>query len=393
MAKKTISIFGSTGSIGTTTLEIIRENKEKFDVKVLTANKNIDDLILLANEFNPEAICFEKESDLEKIKNEINAEKIDYYIGDEGLLECAKIGVDIVIAGIVGLAGLRPLLESVKSSKKICIANKECFVSAGSLIMSEAKKYEAQILPLDSEHSAIFQILENSNNKAKDIYLTASGGPFHGYTKEQLVNVKVQDAIKNPNWTMGKKISVDSATLMNKGLEIIEAKHLFNLHEDNIKVVIHRQSIAHGIVSFQDNTFFAAFGYPNMTHPIKYAIFYPSNYFCVDQKMNINNLNNLTFETINENDYHALSLVRSILNEDSNEKSIILNSSNEIAVKAFLDKKIRFIDILVVVEESIEYVSKLISNNSLNYRDNLDNILNLDSLTRQKTEELIKLRF
>ena len=393
MAKKTISIFGSTGSIGTTTLEIIRENKEKFDVKVLTANKNIDDLILLANEFNPEAICFEKESDLEKIKNEINAEKIDYYIGDEGLLECAKIGVDIVIAGIVGLAGLRPLLESVKSSKKICIANKECFVSAGSLIMSEAKKYEAQILPLDSEHSAIFQILENSNNKAKDIYLTASGGPFHGYTKEQLVNVKVQDAIKNPNWTMGKKISVDSATLMNKGLEIIEAKHLFNLHEDNIKVVIHRQSIAHGIVSFQDNTFFAAFGYPNMTHPIKYAIFYPSNYFCVDQKMNINNLNNLTFETINENDYHALSLVRSILNEDSNEKSIILNSSNEIAVKAFLDKKIRFIDILVVVEESIEYVSKLISNNSLNYRDNLENIIDLDNLTRHKTEELIKLRF
>ena len=393
MAKKTISIFGSTGSIGTTTLEIIRENKEKFDVKVLTANKNIDDLILLANEFNPEAICFEKESDLEKIKNEINAEKIDYYIGDEGLLECAKIGVDIVIAGIVGLAGLRPLLESVKSSKKICIANKECFVSAGSLIMSEAKKYETQILPLDSEHSAIFQILENSNNKAKDIYLTASGGPFHGYTKEQLVNVKVQDAIKNPNWTMGKKISVDSATLMNKGLEIIEAKHLFNLHEDNIKVVIHRQSIAHGIVSFQDNTFFAAFGYPNMTHPIKYAIFYPSNYFCVDQKMNINNLNNLTFETINENDYHALSLVRSILNEDSNEKSIILNSSNEIAVKAFLDKKIRFIDILVVVEESIEYVSKLISNNSLNYRDNLENIIDLDNLTRHKTEELIKLRF
>ena len=393
MAKKTISIFGSTGSIGATTLEIIRENKEKFDVKVLTANKNIDDLILLANEFNPEAICFEKESDLEKIKNEINAEKIDYYIGDEGLLECAKIGVDIVIAGIVGLAGLRPLLESVKSSKKICIANKECFVSAGSLIMSEAKKYEAQILPLDSEHSAIFQILENSNNKAKDIYLTASGGPFHGYTKEQLVNVKVQDAIKNPNWTMGKKISVDSATLMNKGLEIIEAKHLFNLHEDNIKVVIHRQSIAHGIVSFQDNTFFAAFGYPNMTHPIKYAIFYPSNYLCSDQKMSINNLNNLTFETINENDYHALSLVRSILNEDSNEKSIILNSSNEIAVKAFLDKKIRFIDILVVVEESIEYVSKLISNNSLNYRDNLENIIDLDNLTRHKTEELIKLRF
>ena len=393
MAKKTISIFGCTGSVGTTTLDIIRENKEQFEVKVLTANKNIDDLILFANEFNPEAICFNNASDLEKVKNEINTDKMEYYIGDEGLLECAKICTDIVVAGIVGLAGLRPLLESIKNSKKVCIANKECFVSAGSLIMSEAKKYEAQILPLDSEHSAIFQILNSSNNKLKDIYLTASGGPFYGYTKEELLNVEVQDAIKNPNWTMGKKISVDSATLMNKGLEIIEAKHLFNLSEDNIKVVIHRQSIAHGIVSFEDNTFFAAFGHPNMTHPIKYAIFYPNNYFSVDQKMGINSLNNLTFETINEDEYHALKLVRSVLNEDSEDKSIILNSSNEVAVKAFLDKKIRFIDILVVVEESIEYVSKLISNNSLNYRDNLDNILDLDSLTRQKTEELIKLRF
>ena len=206
------------------------------------------------------------------------------------------------------------------------------------------------------------------------------------------MKVKVDDAIKNPNWVMGKKISVDSATLMNKGLEIIEAKHLFNLHESKIKVVIHRQSIAHGIVSFEDNTFLTAFGYPDMTHPVKYAIFHPKNYNNKSQKMNIELLNNLSFELVNEEEYQALKLVRSVLKGNDEEKYIILNSSNEVAVKAFLDKKIRFIDILVVVEESIEYVSKLLGNETINYSDNLDNILYLDSLTRQKTEELIKLR-
>ena len=393
MTKLTISIFGSTGSVGKTTLNIIRENKEKFDVKILTANNNINDLISLANEFNPDAICFANESDLDQVKKKINSDKIEYYIGEIGLLECAKITSDIVIAGIVGLAGLPPLLESIRNSKKVCIANKECFVSAGSLIVNEAKKHKTQILPLDSEHSAIYQILENTNNTVKDIYLTASGGPFYKFSKDELLKVRVNDAVKNPNWVMGKKISVDSATLMNKGLEIIEAKHLFNMDESKIKVVIHRQSIAHGIVSFEDNSFLAAFGYPDMTHPIKYAIFYPNNYNNKSQKMNIDLLNNLSFETVNEEEYHALKLVRSVIKSDDKEKSIILNSSNEVAVKAFLDNKIRFVDILVVVEESIEYVSKLLGNETINYSDNLDNILYLDCLTRQKTGELIKLRF
>ena len=393
MTKLTISIFGSTGSVGKTTLNIIRENKEKFDVKILTANNNINDLISLANEFNPDAICFANESDLDQVKKKINSDKIEYYIGEIGLLECAKITSDIVIAGIVGLAGLPPLLESIRNSKKVCIANKECFVSAGSLIVNEAKKHKTQILPLDSEHSAIYQILENTNNTVKNIYLTASGGPFYKFSKDELLKVRVNDAIKNPNWVMGKKISVDSATLMNKGLEIIEAKHLFNIDESKIKVVIHRQSIAHGIVSFEDNSFLAAFGYPDMTHPIKYAIFYPNNYNNKSQKMNIDLLNNLSFETINEEEYHALRLARSVIKSDDKEKSIILNSSNEVAVKAFLDNKIRFVDILVVVEQSIEYVSKLLGNETINYSDNLDNILYLDCLTRQKTGELIKLRF
>jgi len=393
MSKISISIFGSTGSVGSTALNIIRNNLDLFDIKILTANESVDELILLANEFNPEAICFSRKSDLKKIKNKINSKKTNLHFGPEGLIQCAKLKTDIVIAGIVGLAGLNPLIESIKNSKKVCIANKECFVSAGALIMNEAKKYNTKILPLDSEHSAIFQILEQSNNSLKEIYLTASGGPFYGYSEEELAKVKVEDAIKNPNWDMGKKISVDSATLMNKGLEIIEAKHLFNLNENEIKVVIHRQSIAHGIVSFKDNTFMASFGYPDMTHPIKYALFYPNNYNNFENKMNIDRLNNLTFESIEDEEYHALRLVRAILKSESKEKCIILNSSNEIAVEAFLNKKISFLDILVVVEESIEYVSSFIGNKSLNYGDNLDNILYLDKLSRQKTGELINLRF
>ena len=393
MSKISISIFGSTGSVGSTALNIIRNNLDLFDIKILTANESVDELIFLANEFNPEAICLKRESDLRKVKNKINSKKIILHFGPEGLLQCAKLKTDIVIAGIVGLAGLNPLIESIKNSKKVCIANKECFVSAGALIMNEAKKYNTKILPLDSEHNAIFQILEQSNNSLKEIYLTASGGPFYGYSEEELAKVKVEDAVKNPNWDMGKKISVDSATLMNKGLEIIEAKHLFKLQENEIKVVIHRQSIAHGIVSFKDNTFMASFGHPDMAHPIKYALFYPNNYNNFEKKMNIDRLNNLTFESIEEDKYHALRLVRAILKSKSKEKCIILNSANEIAVEAFLNKKISFLDILVVVEESIEYVSSFIGNKSLDYIDNLDNILYLDKLSRQKTGELINLRF
>ena len=393
MNKLSISIFGATGSVGSTTVKIIRNNPEKFNVKVLTAYTNISKLIKLANELNPEIICFSNNKDLQTVKDGIKNKKTKCVIGSDGLIECAHVKSDVVIAGIVGLAGLKPLIESMKRSKKICIANKECFVSAGSLIMSEALKNNVKILPLDSEHSAIFQLLENNNNEVEKIYLTASGGPFYGFSKKQLLNVKAQAAIPNPNWKMGKKISVDSATLMNKGLEIIEAKHLFNIDENKIKVLIHRQSIAHGIVSFKNNTILGAFGRPDMTHPIKYAIYWPEYYVDSLQALDIESLNNLTFENINEDKFHALRLVRSVLKQNSEDAKIILNSSNEVAVKAFLDKKIDFLDILVLVEEALEYVSKSLGNMNLNNNDNLDNILYLDNVARIKTEELIKQRF
>jgi len=393
MSRLSISIFGATGSVGSTTIKIIRDNPSKFNVKVLTANNNIHQLIKLANELNPEIICFGNNKDIKTVKDGVKNKKTKCVFGINGLIDCANVKSDVVIAGIVGLAGLKPLIESMKRTKKICIANKECFVSAGSLIISEALKNNVKILPLDSEHSAIFQLLENNDNEIEKIYLTASGGPFYGFSKEQLLNVKPQDAIKNPNWKMGKKISVDSATMMNKGLEIIEAKHLFGICENKIKVLIHRQSIAHGVISFKNNTILGAFGRPDMIHPIKYAIYWPESYSDSIQELDIDSLNNLTFENINEDKFPALRLVRLVLRQKSEEANIILNSSNEVAVKAFLDKKIDFLDILVLVEEALEYVSKSLGNKKLNNNDNLDNILYLDNLARIKTEELIKQRF
>ena len=393
MSRLSISIFGATGSVGSTTIKIIRDNPSKFNVKVLTANNNIHQLIKLANELNPEIICFGNNKDIKTVKDGVKNKKTKCVFGINGLIDCANVKSDVVIAGIVGLAGLKPLIESMKRTKKICIANKECFVSAGSLIISEALKNNVKILPLDSEHSAIFQLLENNDNEIEKIYLTASGGPFYGFSKEQLLNVKPQDAIKNPNWKMGKKISVDSATMMNKGLEIIEAKHLFGICENKIKVLIHRQSIAHGVISFKNNTILGAFGRPDMIHPIKYAIYWPEPYSDSIQELDIDSLNNLTFENINEDKFPALRLVRLVLRQKSEEANIILNSSNEVAVKAFLDKKIDFLDILVLVEEALEYVSKSLGNMDLNNNDNLDNILYLDNVARIKTEELIKQRF
>lgn len=393
MKKVSISIFGATGSVGTTTLDIIRQDPDKFKIKALTSHGDTENLISLAREFNPEFICIGNTEDYKLISKKINSKKIKCLVGREGLLNCAKEKTDVVVAGIVGLAGLEPLIESIKNSKTICIANKECFVSAGSLIMREAKLRNVKIIPLDSEHSAIFQILESNKNPIDKVYLTASGGPFYGLSKEELLNVTPSDAIKNPNWKMGKKISVDSATLMNKGLEIIEAKYLFDLKEEEIKVLIHRQSIAHGIVSFKNKSILGSFGEPDMKHPIKFALYWPHFYEDNSKPLNIEALSNLTFENINEDNFHALRLVRSILRGNEENLQIILNAANELAVRAFLDRRINFLDILVVVEDAIEYVSSSLGSGNFDKNKDLEYILDLDNLSRVKTEELISQRF
>jgi len=289
------------------------------------------------------------------------------------------------------LAGLKPMLESVKHGGKLCVANKESIVAAGEIIYRECKKYGTRIIPLDSEHNAIFQILEgNKDLEIRKIYLTASGGPFYNFSEDDLRKVKPEDAIKNPNWSMGRKISVDSATLMNKGLEIIEAKHLFKTNEDRIKVLIHRESIAHGIVAFNNNALIGSFGKPDMIYPVRHALFWPKGQLDQQESIDINILNDLSFIEIDENNFISLKLARTSIKEGS-VYPIILNASNEVAVRSFLEERISFLDILVVVQESIEYVSKSIqirSNHKMKVRD----IFEVDNEARIKTEEIIEMR-
>ena len=391
MKRTSISIFGATGSVGKTALKIIRENKDKFKINVLTSNTNVGELIDLVKEFNPFAVAIADESKIEILKEESARNDLIYFSGQEGVIESASINSDITIAAIVGLAGLKPMLESVKHGGKLCVANKESIVAAGEIIYRECKKYGTRIIPLDSEHNAIFQILEgNKDLEIRKIYLTASGGPFYNFSEDDLRKVKPEDAIKNPNWSMGRKISVDSATLMNKGLEIIEAKHLFKTNEDRIKVLIHRESIAHGIVAFNNNALIGSFGKPDMIYPVRHALFWPKGQLDQQESIDINILNDLSFIEIDENNFISLKLARTSIKE-GNIYPIILNASNEVAVRSFLEERISFLDILVVVQESIEYVSKSIqirSNHKMKVRD----IFEVDNEARIKTEEIIEMR-
>jgi len=379
MKRTSISIFGATGSVGKTALKIIRENKDKFKVNVLTSNTNVEKLVDLANEFNPFAVAIADESKIKILKEETASNDLIYFAGQGGIIEAASINSDITIAAIVGLAGLKPILESVKHGGNLCIANKEC------------EKYGTRIIPLDSEHNAIFQILEgNKDLEIRKIYLTASGGPFYNFSKEDLRKVRPEDAVKNPNWSMGRKISVDSATLMNKGLEIIEAKHLFKTDDDQIKVLIHRQSIAHGIVAFNNNALIGSFGKPDMIYPVRYALFWPNGQLEQREDIDINILNDLSFIEIDENNFIALKLARESVKR-GNIYPIILNASNEVAVRSFLEERISFLDILVVVQESIEYVSKSIQIRS-NHKMKVKDIFEVDNEARIKTDEIIEMR-
>ena len=390
MKRTSISIFGATGSVGKTALKIIRENKDKFKVNVLTSNTNVEKLVDLANEFNPFAVAIADESKIKILKEETASNDLIYFAGQGGIIEAASINSDITIAAIVGLAGLKPILESVKHGGNLCIANKESIVAAGEIIYRECEKYGTRIIPLDSEHNAIFQILEgNIDLEIRKIYLTASGGPFYNFSKEDLRKVRPEDAVKNPNWSMGRKISVDSATLMNKGLEIIEAKHLFKTDDDQIKVLIHRQSIAHGIVAFNNNALIGSFGKPDMIYPVRYALFWPNGQL-EREDIDINILNDLSFIEIDENNFIALKLARESVKR-GNIYPIILNASNEVAVRSFLEERISFLDILVVVQESIEYVSKSIQIRS-NHKMKVKDIFEVDNEARIKTDEIIEMR-
>jgi 1-deoxy-D-xylulose-5-phosphate reductoisomerase len=351
---KKIAVFGSTGSIGTQTLEVVKSNKDLFQVEILTAHNNEELLIQQALEFLPNAVCIVNETKYQIVKSALSKTDIKVFAGEAALVELADFDTyDIMIAAIVGFAGLKPTLRAVEKGKVIALANKETLVVAGDIVMQKALENRSPIIPVDSEHSAIFQCLVGeSRNPVEKIILTASGGPFLGKKPNFLVNVKRDHALQHPNWSMGAKISVDSATLMNKGLEIIEAKWLFNLKPEQIDVVIHPQSVIHSMVQFEDGSIKAQMGYPDMKLPIQYALGFPARIKNDFPRFNFRKYPNLSFEEPDYKTFRNLGLAIDALHAGGNSPCV-LNAANEIAVWAFLKNRIGFLDITAVVEKTI----------------------------------------
>lgn len=360
--KKRIAIFGSTGSIGTQALEVIRNNPDHFEVELLTAFTNDELLIKQALEFLPNAVVIGDEKKYEGLKEALASKDIKVFAGENALEEAADFDTyDMMLAAIVGFAGLKPTLKALEKGKPIALANKETLVVAGDVVMQLAVAHRAPIIPVDSEHSAIFQCLVGeTRNKIDKIILTASGGPFLGKKPNFLVNVKRHHALQHPNWSMGAKITIDSATLMNKGLEMIEAKWLFNLEPSQIEVIIHQQSIVHSMVEFEDGSVKAQMGVPDMKIPIQYALTFPQRLGAENPRINFKRLSGLTFEQPDIKTFRNLYLARVALERGGNMPAI-LNAANEIAVWAFLNNRIGFLDMTAIVEkamENIKYIEK-----------------------------------
>lgn len=373
---KRISILGSTGSIGTQALDVIRNNFG-FEVVALSANKNIELLEKQIYEFNPKIVAVADENKAKILKGKIAHMDTRVVGGMDGLIEVAtEESVHIVLTSVVGMIGLLPTIEAIRAKKTIALANKETLVTAGALVMDEAKKHNVDILPVDSEHSAIFQCL--NGEKKRDInkmVVTASGGPFRGKSKEYLENVSLKDALKHPNWSMGRKITIDSATLMNKGLEVIEAKWLFDIDIDKIDVVVHPESIVHSMVEFIDGSVMAQLGIHDMRIPIQYALTYPNRVENKLERLDLTNIASLNFEKPDMETFPCLKLAIDSLRKGGTTTAV-LNAANEVAVGLFLEEKINFTDIPKIVENEIS--------NHNNISVTLENILNVDSITRKR---------
>ena len=356
--KKRIAIFGSTGSIGTQALEVIRTNTNLFEVEILTAQTNDELLITQALEFRPNAVVIGDESRYQKLKEALSSTDIKVFAGEKALEEVADFDTyDMMLAGIVGFAGLKPTLKAVEKGKAVGLANKETLVVAGDIVMQKAIEKRVPIIPVDSEHSAIFQCLVGeARNPIEKIILTASGGPFLGKKPNFLVNVKRDHALQHPNWSMGAKISIDSATLMNKGLEMIEAKWLFNLRPDQIEVLVHPQSIVHSMVQFEDGSIKAQMGLPDMKLPIQYAMAFPGRVKNNLPRLNFRKYPALNFEEPDVKTFRNLQLATEALNKGGN-MPCILNAANEIAVWAFLRNRIGFLDMTAMVEKAMQNIS------------------------------------
>lgn len=352
---KHIALLGSTGSIGRQTLDIIRNNKDLFIVEVLTAGSNAELLIQQALEFQPNAVVIADKSKYDQVKQALQDTYIKVFAGEESITDVVKFDdVDLVLTALVGFAGLSPTISAIEAGKTIALANKETMVVAGELVTRLAEKNNVGIIPVDSEHSAIFQCLQGEyQNPIKKILLTASGGIFRGKTIEELKNVTIEQALKNPNWSMGKKVTIDSATLMNKGLEMIEAKWLFNVEAKDIIPIIHPQSIIHSMIEFEDGSIKAQMSSPDMHLPIAYALNFPFRLKTPVVETDFFKLQNLTFEPPDRKTFPCLDLAFSAIEKGGN-MPCIMNAANEIAVERFLKKEISFLDIPKIIENAMQ---------------------------------------
>ena len=352
---KHVAIIGSTGSIGTQTLEIARWNQ---DIKIcaLSAGRNIDLLEKQAREFRPEIVGLWDEKLAEELKDRLKDMDIRVVSGMDGLIEIAEYKTsDILVTAIVGMIGIRPTVAAIKAGKDIALANKETLVTAGHIIMPLAKEKGVSILPVDSEHSAIFQSLQgNTHDSIEKILLTASGGPFRGKSREFLKYVKLEDALKHPNWSMGRKITIDSATMVNKGLEVIEAKWLFDVAPENIQVVIQPQSIIHSMVEYKDGAVIAQLGTPDMKLPIQYALFYPERRYMPGDRLDFTKLSSIVIETPDMDTFLGLRYAYEAIGIGGSMPTVF-NAANEYAVKQFLDRKIDFLDIYDIIRASMDH--------------------------------------
>ena len=381
---KRISILGSTGSIGTQTLDVVRKNPDKFEVIAISANSSVDLLLEQIKEFRPKYVAVYNEESANKLKSLMPSDiNIQVLSGMEGLEKISSLDeIDVLLTAIVGMIGLTPTLCAIRNGKDIALANKETLVTAGKLVMSEAKKHNVKILPVDSEHSAIFQCLNGEHNKnIEKIILTASGGPFRGKTKEELLNVTKNEALKHPNWSMGRKISIDSSTLMNKGLEVIEAKWLFDVDYTDIDVVVHPQSIIHSMVQFNDSSIIAQMGCPDMRLPIQYALTYPDRMLNDFERLDFTKFSTFTFEKPDLETFPCLKLAFDCL-QKGGTYCAVLNAANEVLVNEFLEDKIRFYDIPNYIEKTLE------AHNSIEDAT-LEEILEVDRWAREYVKNLI----
>ena len=381
--KKQIAILGSTGSIGTQALQVIEEHSDRYEAYVLTANNRVEELIEQARKLKPEAVVIANEAKYNQLKEALADLPIKVYAGEEALCQIVTDeNIDMVLTAMVGYAGLKPTMNAIRAKKAIALANKETLVVAGELINELAQQFGTPILPVDSEHSAVFQCLAGEiGNPIDKVILTASGGPFRTYTLEQLATITKAQALKHPNWDMGAKITIDSASMMNKGFEVIEAKWLFGVRPDQIEVVVHPQSIIHSMVQFEDSSIKAQLGLPDMRLPIQYAFSYPDRLHASFPRLDFKTCTQLTFEQPDTKRFRNLALAYEALDKGGNMPCII-NAANEVVVSAFLNDRISFLGMSDVIEKCMQQVSFI-------EKPTYEDYVATDKLTRIMANELI----